>query len=137
MARDVFLDTSGLYAFLVKRDGRHEKASAAVRAAVDAGGRVVTTGYVVDETATLLKARGYAGVLGEPFNGITLSDACRIEWMDHGHFARTKALFLKHADHRWSFTDSFSFVVMKQAGLKQAVTSDAHFREAGFVPLLA
>ena len=35
-----------------------------------------------------------------------------------------------------SFTDCTSFLLMKELGLREALTKDAHFAEAGFVPLL-
>ena len=41
------------------------------------------------------------------------------------------------ADHRYSFTDCSSFVLMAELGLKQALTTDRHFIEAGFQALLA
>jgi predicted nucleic acid-binding protein len=136
MGSSVFLDTSGLFAFLVKKDERHKKASMIVRQILEAGGRFVTTDYVIDETATLLKARGYDHAIANLFEGITSSKACRLEWMDHDQFDKTKALFLKYCDHSWSFTDCLSFIALRRIGLKEALTHDEHFREAGFTPLL-
>jgi uncharacterized protein len=137
MAHDVFIDTSGLYAFIVRGDDKHQEASETINRVLGNGRRLVTTDYVIDETATLLKVRGHGHIVSGLFDGILLSRACRIEWMDQEHFDRTKALFLKHSDHEWSFTDCFSFVVMKSAKIEEALTKDKHFREAGFVPLLA
>ncbi len=56
--------------------------------------------------------------------------------MDADRFARTQALFVRYHDHKWSFTDCFSFVLMKELRLREAMTTDNHFLEAGFVPLL-
>jgi predicted nucleic acid-binding protein len=56
--------------------------------------------------------------------------------MDGERFARTKVFFRKHADHAYSFTDCSSFVVMRELGLQDALTTDRHFREAGFRVLL-
>jgi len=44
---------------------------------------------------------------------------------------------MKHEDQVWSFTDCLSFVVMNDQRLCDSLTKDAHFREAGFEPLLA
>ncbi len=45
--------------------------------------------------------------------------------------------FLKaHPDKDWSLVDCASFVVMKQRGIQEALTSDHHFEQAGFVRLL-
>lgn len=136
MVHNIFLDTSGLFSFLVKSDEKHGLASATIHKVIKGGGRLVTTDYIIDETATLLKARGFGHIVSNLFDSILSSKICRIEWMEQDHFDSTKALFLKHCDHEWSFTDCFSFIAMRSAGLTEALTKDAHFREAGFVPLL-
>jgi hypothetical protein len=45
-------------------------------------------------------------------------------------------MFRKHADHGYSFTNCTSFVVMREMGLRDALTTDRHFAAAGFHPLL-
>jgi uncharacterized protein len=137
MAHNVFVDTSGLYSFLVKKDERHEHASAIVQKSLKEGHRFVTTDYVIDETATLLKARDYFHGVASLFEGVFASRACTMEWMDQEYFEKTKALFLKYNDHQWSFTDCFSFICMRAKGITAAITHDIHFKEAGFDPLLA
>ena len=56
--------------------------------------------------------------------------------MDPERFELTRRFFLKHHDQDWSFTDCFSFCQMRLSLLTDALTTDKHFREAGFVPLL-
>jgi predicted nucleic acid-binding protein len=51
---------------------------------------------------------------------------------DRCAFDQTKAFFRKHADHLCSFTDCSSFVVMRELRLTDALTTDRHFRQAGF-----
>ncbi len=96
----------------------------------------MTTDYVLDETITLLTARGQVGLI-EPFLQSTLeSHACQVEWMNPERFSEARRLLSQHLDQGWSFTDCVSFVVMKQRGLRDALTQDAHFAAAGFVALL-
>ena len=110
MANEVFVDTSGFYACLVRHDDRHP------------------------EAAALLKRHGH--LIGD-FTTVTLrSQACRIEWMDPGQFETAHRYLLQHGDHDFSFTECFSFCVMNQLRLREALTKDQHFREAGFRPLL-
>jgi predicted nucleic acid-binding protein len=45
-------------------------------------------------------------------------------------------LFAGRADKDWSLTDCTSFVVMQAEGLHDALTTDRHFDQAGFVALL-
>src|SRR5690242_20723066 len=136
MANDIFVDTSGFYALLVKNDDRH---AAAERILSDARARkrgFVTTDYVLDETATFMKARGFVHLLGPFFDTLDKSQACRIEWTDPDRFHEARSFFLKHADQAWSFTDCVSFRVMKQLRLRDALTKDEHFHEAGFTVML-
>jgi predicted nucleic acid-binding protein len=97
---------------------------------------MVATDYVLDETATLLVARGVAHLAQPFFERVFASQACSIVWTDAGRFAEVREFFLKHVDQGWSFTDCLSFTVMGERRLREALTSDRHFAAAGFVPLL-
>jgi predicted nucleic acid-binding protein len=136
MATDLFVDTSGFYAMLVRGDDKHECAQRILRDTRRRKRGFVTTDHVLDETATLLKARGFAHLLGALFERLDASSACRIEWTDAERFQEVRAFFLKHTDQAWSFTDCLSFLVMKQLRLRDAFTKDAHFGQAGFAVLL-
>lgn len=136
MGPEIFVDTSGFFSLLSSRDATHEEALAIVAQAKDTGRFFVTTDYVIDETATLLNARGIGHLAGTFFDTVNASQVCRIEWMDQERFGRTKNYFVKHTEHAWSFTDCFSFLIMKELKLRNALTKDKHFKEAGFTPLL-
>lgn len=136
MANEIFVDTSGFYALLIPTDDRHDAAQAILRTAQRRKRGFVTTDYVLDETATLLKARGCRHLLPAFFARVDGSHACRTEWMDAERFADAKTFFLKHDDQDWSFTDCVSFLVMKRCRLRDALTRDGRFQDAGFVALL-
>jgi predicted nucleic acid-binding protein len=137
MASDVFVDTSGFYSLLVRRDDRHQQASDFLRQARLCKRRFITTDYVLDETATLLKARSCGHLVPVLLETVFSSAACTVHWTDADRFRTTCDFFLKHEDQAWSFTDCLSFVVMKDQRLRDSLTKDSHFREAGFQPLLA
>ena len=136
MAREIFVDTSGFYALLAQRDPKHEAASRILRKAKSEQRRLVTTDYVMNETATLLKARGEGRLAGPLFERVFQSSACQLQWTDAERFDAVRAFFLKHSDQNWSFTDCVSFCIMKELRLVEALTTDSHFGQAGFVPLL-
>ena len=136
MARDVFVDTSGFYSLLVRRDNQHQEASRLLRESRRRKGCFVTTDYVLDETATLLKARGHAHLVPLLLHTVFSSAACTVQWTDPERFQATCDFFLKHEDQAWSFTDCLSFIVMKHLRLRESLTKDTHFHEAGFRPLL-
>ena len=137
MATETFIDTSGFYALLITADDSHDTAVTFMREAAQGRQLLVTTDYVLDETATLLTARGRRHLSAILFETILESQACRIEWMNPERFSSVVTFFNKRADQGWSFTDCFSFVLMDELNLEQALTKDAHFRAAGFIPLLA
>lgn len=134
--REVFADTSGLYALIDRKDASHEEARDAIGVLLRAGRRLVVTDYVIDETVTLAKARAGALAANRVLDLIERSRGIRIEWIGADRFEATKAFFRRHADHGYSFTDCSSFVVMRELCLTQALTSDRHFPEAGVEALL-
>ncbi len=46
------------------------------------------------------------------------------------------SLYRERPDKDWGLTDCVSFIVMRQSGVTDALTADAHFRQAGFRALL-
>ena len=137
MANDVFVDTSGFYALLAAKDLSHAKAVALLKHAATTKTRFLTSDYVLDETATLLKARGMGHLLEPFFADLAASRVCRTLWTDSDDFARARDYFLRHKDKDYSFTDCVSFCAMQSEGLRHALTTDAHFRQAGFESLLS
>jgi predicted nucleic acid-binding protein len=45
-------------------------------------------------------------------------------------------LLRQRPDKQWSLCDAVSFLLMPQHGLRDALTTDHHFEQAGFVRLL-
>jgi predicted nucleic acid-binding protein len=134
--RETFVDTSGFYALLVQNDPQHGRAGSLLARAARSGGRFVTTDYILDETAPLLRARDHGHLAEAFFDRLFTTAACRIEWMDPDRFQHTRRFFLKHQDKDWSLTDCFSFWLMQDLGLSDALTTDEHFHQAGFRALL-
>jgi predicted nucleic acid-binding protein len=133
---DVFVDTSGLYAIVDKKDASYEAAKEEIGNVTRNGQRLVVTDYVIDEAITLAKARSGARVALRILDLIEQSVGIRVERIDDRRFDEAKAFFRRHTDHAYSFTDCSSFVVMRELGLRQALTTDRHFSEAGFEALL-
>jgi len=51
-------------------------------------------------------------------------------------FDQAVTLYAARMDKEWGVTDCISFVVMQERGLTAALTTDAHFQQAGFQALL-
>jgi predicted nucleic acid-binding protein len=133
----LFIDAGGFYALVSPRSESHELAVGIMEEAAHQKRRAITTDYIIDETATLLCARGLMRLLAEFFRLTEESQALTTEWVTPDRFSAARRFMLKHLDQEFSFTDCTSFVVMKELRLTDALATDHHFRIAGFKPLLA
>jgi predicted nucleic acid-binding protein len=48
---------------------------------------------------------------------------------------KARDFFFRYRDKEFSFTDCASFVVMRELKLREALTTDHHFAQAGFTLL--
>jgi predicted nucleic acid-binding protein len=51
-------------------------------------------------------------------------------------FSRGHQLFIDRPDKTWGLTDCISFALMQERNIRDALTADRHFEQAGFVALL-
>ena len=131
-AREAFVDTSALYALIDRKDAHHAVMGERVTRLLGSGRRLVTTDYVVCETVNLANARAGHHVGTRILELIERSTALRVEWIGSLRFEATKIFYRRHSDHRYSFTDCTSFVVMRELRISDVLTTDEHFTEAGF-----
>jgi len=125
-----------MYAAVDARDAYHPDAASLLRRLALAGRMIVTSDYVVAETLNLAVARRGRIVADRLLQLLDTSSGLRIEWIGPEHFEAARAFFRRHADHDYSFTDCTSFVLMDRLRIRDALTSDHHFVEAGFRMLL-
>jgi hypothetical protein len=128
----VFVDTAGWMACADAADPAHRRASAARDAALEGGQVLVTTDYIVDETLTLIRLRLGVTAADAWWRQIDASSRLRWERITIERFDKARELFFRFRDKDFSFTDCSSFVVMQELRLKQALTTDGHFRQMGF-----
>jgi uncharacterized protein len=103
---------------------------------LDLDGMLRTREWVVHETVTLLLIRHSHAAAVDFLDTIERSETLRLEWIGPDRFHAAGVLFRKHADKDWSFTDCVSFATMRELRVREAFTTDHHFRQAGFMPLL-
>jgi predicted nucleic acid-binding protein len=130
--RVVFLDTSGVYAWVNKSDPWHEAMGALPK---QKECRLVLTDYVVDEACSLFVARKVPHQRRRLFDLIDHSKIVNFTWIGPELFAKAKEWMLRYEDQSFSFTDCTSFACMKHLGIREAATTDRHFLTAGFEPL--
>jgi predicted nucleic acid-binding protein len=135
-AAEVFMDSAGFLALWDTGDEHHAAAIRLQEELVRKSRRFFTTEYVVDETVTLLLVRHSHTAAVDFLDTVERSEALRLEWIGPERFHTAAALFRKHADKGWSFTDCVSFISMRESRSRDAFTTDHHFKQAGFSPLL-
>jgi predicted nucleic acid-binding protein len=128
----LFVDTTGWMACADAADHAHGRARAARDKALEAGALLVTTDYVVDETLTLIRMRLGLAAAEKWWTQVDASARVRWQWIGPEHSEKARSLFFRQRDKGYSFTDCTSFVVMRERRLKEALTTDRHFRQAGF-----
>lgn len=129
----IFVDTSGWFASVVPEDKDH---FAAVEWFENNRHTLLTSDFVIDETLTLLRARGQspmALLLGRKFFS---GDFAKIHYLTENEVAETWLTFERYADKEWSFTDCSSKLLMARYKILRAVSFDAHFRQFGTVEVV-
>src|SRR5687767_6133352 len=126
----IFVDTGAWYASLVPTDPDH---SAAVQWLTANHSPLLTTDYVIDETLTLLRARGErrrALLLAARFFDHDVAEIHKITAAD---LTLARETFERFDDKDWSFTDCTSKVVIEQLDIRVAFAFDHHFHQFGTI----
>ena len=130
----IFIDTAYVIARVNRRDRYH--AQAEVLAHQYVGRKFVVTDGVLLETGNAL-ARDYRLAAVKLIAQFLASPRVEVVYMTSDLFAAAFALYEQMADKQWSLVDCASFLVMRERGISQALTSDHHFTQAGFQALLS
>jgi predicted nucleic acid-binding protein len=133
--KGLFVDTAGWVACADAAEPAHSKAVAAMDTWLQEGGVLITTDYVADETLTLLRVRFGLGTAEAWWQQVDGSPRLRWEYIGLARADKARGVFFRHRDKEYSFTDCTSFVVMRELKLREALTTDHHFTQAGFVTL--
>ena len=135
MAAELFWDTSAFFALLNSDDPAHRAVREVVAQAVAEQRRNVTSDWVVGGCCTLLIARRRPHLVTRFLDYTENAQALSVVPSDELLMEQTKVFLRQHLDHAYSFVDCASFAIMEQRRITDAVTTDRHFTEAGFLPL--
>ena len=137
MSSEVFADTNFWIAIFDERDSLHEAATDAITLLPE-NCRLVTSQTIFSEVLELFAKRSV--FIKEEIIGFTadviVDSSVILEPSTPKLFDDTIAYYRKHSDKEWGFVDCSSFVIMKRRGIKEALTYDKHFIQAGFKALL-
>lgn len=134
-AERMLLDTAFVQALLNRRDQYHSRARALLPRVREAA-EVWVTEAVLVEVGNAMSA--FDRVAAARFiSQCYQTPNMRVVSVDSSLLRRALQLYRARHDKLWGLTDCISFVVMEEHGLSAAVTTDAHFHQAGYWALLA
>lgn len=133
----VFVDTAYWIAVFSKRDPWREAARQA-RRRIGAAGLITTDDVLVEFLAACAAAGPKIRTEAAGFVRDVLTHP-DIEVVPHSResFLKGLALYEARRDKTYSLTDCISMNVMRARSIAQALTTDDHFAQEGFIPLMA
>jgi len=132
----IFLDTAYVYALVNTRDEWHKEAVRWQERLERQRRRIVTTELVLVEIADGLASIRFRTHAVQVITALQSSPYIEVVTVSSGLLADALSMYSQRNDKEWGMTDCVSFVVMQARGLSEALTSDDHFRQAGFLTLL-
>ena len=126
----VFVDTSGIFAYLVQDDDMHVRAKAVFQSFAENNTQLLTSSYVLVETTALLQRRIGMDAVIDFHNKI--QPLLDVIWVDE--YWHTKAInrLITLNQKKVSLVDCLSFVIMDAREIGTAFSFDNHFEKNGF-----
>lgn len=132
----VFVDTSGWIALLQTDDIDHSRAASVMQELKTKRRSLITSDWVLAETgnglARLPARKRYVPMV----KSILRSSDVELVEVSSAVFHEALALYHKTSDKQWGIVDCTSFAIMRERELRDALTWDQHFEQAGFRCLL-
>ncbi len=135
---ELFADTSGWGNLADTSQSFHRLAAGIYRTARQQGYQVITTNYVIAELVAPLTSPLHIprSTIVSFVEGLKNSPYVELVHVDAALDGEAWHLLRSRQDKDWSLVDCASFVLMQRRGIIEALTSDHHYEQAGFVRLL-
>ncbi len=132
-SNDLFLDTSGLFCIFDRADSHHQIANEFFRQAKS----LLTSNYVLTEFLPLVVSRKLHRTSSLFFlKNLVLLPRLELVWIDEAKHQKAMTLIENRLDKNYSLCDAVSFVLMRERGIVEALTTDKHFEQENFIRLL-
>jgi len=136
MTDRLFLDTAFVLALASPTDQYHDKAKQLSRKIKKENIAFVTTRAILVEIGDAMASqrRRQAGIT--MLEALENDENLEIVQNSEELYSRAFDLYQSRLDKEWGMTDCISFVVMGDEQITEALTTDAHFQQAGFTALM-
>ena len=129
----MLLDTSGLFCYHHGGESEHDEAVDYF----DGAAMKVSHSYVLAEFIPLCEVRGLPRAGALTFASELLDNPhVQFVWVNEDLHRAALSLLESRLDKTYSLCDAVSFILMRQYGINDALTTDRHFAQEGFVRLL-
>jgi uncharacterized protein len=132
----VFLDTSYAIALSAPTDQFHLQAIQIANQLETNKTQMVTTQAILLEIGNALSKQRYRRAAVILLESLDNDSTVEIVPLSKSMYDSAFRLFRERTDKEWGLVDCISCVVMQEHGISAALTSDDHFRQMGFQPLL-
>jgi uncharacterized protein len=132
----VFLDTSYAIALSAPTDQFHLQAIQVADQLETNKTQIVTTQAILLEIGNALSKQRYRLAAVVLLESLENDPTVEIVSLSKSIYDSAFCLFRERTDKEWGLVDCISCVVMQEYGINDALTSDDHFRQMGFRPLL-
>ena len=132
----VFLDAAYAIALSAPNDQYHALAEILAEQLEAERTQLITTRAVVVEIGNALAKLRYRNAAIELLDSLEEDPNVEIIQISEELYKRAFLLYRERPDKEWGLTDCISFVVMNDRGLMNVLTTDEHFKQAGFNTLL-
>ncbi|MEK7466084.1 MAG: PIN domain-containing protein [Planctomycetota bacterium] len=129
----VFADTHFFIALVNPSDPAH---AIARKQREQKGRTLVTTTWVIAEFGNAMSRGGSRALFLAMLDALSAAKNTVVLNPTRSVIDSAVDLFRERPDKDWSLTDCVSFVVMQRRGIRDALTGDRHFDQAGFHALL-
>lgn len=134
--KKVFVGTLGWIALVNTTDSFHSRAK-------DLYIRLLADGYrfITHQRVMLEIGNGFSAIQNRPMaiglqQKLQVTDHYELINLNSELYEAAWKLFEERSDKNWGIVDCLSFVIMNQFGITEALTTDRHFEQAGFIKLL-
>lgn len=127
-----FADTGYYVALMAEADAHHAAATRWSEVAT----HVISTDFVFVELGNMLARSKWRIALPGLISKLRRDPSVEVVPASRSLMDQGWRLYEQRPDKDWSVVDCISFMVMRERGLKDALTTDHHFEQAGFRALL-
>lgn len=123
-------DTSGLYALLDRHEPAHSQTSYFYRS-LPRHAQLIVIEYVLVETMTLLRARGFSHLAVRFHDSLSRSNIFVLRYSTPEHEAATFDVFRRFADKKWSYVDCGLLAAAQALDVNDIFSLDHHIDQMG------